>query len=116
MDRCDVASGDIRCQCAAIAGKQRKLPLAQHRENTMRTTIIMLAGFALLAAFLAAAPKMGGRRTAALVFAILWLLVTLANLYIGTTHGYTVMQEAPIFLLLFGVPAAAALWLTRRQA
>ena len=40
----------------------------------MRTTIIMLAGFALLAAFMAAAPKMGGRRTAALAFAGLGFL------------------------------------------
>lgn len=81
----------------------------------MRTLIILAIGFALLAAALWAAGALGGRRRAALMFIGLWLAATVANLYIGTTHGYTVMQELPIFLLLFGLPAAAAYWFSRDQ-
>lgn len=82
----------------------------------MRTLIILAIGFAILAAALWAANALGGKRRAAMMFIGLWLVATLANLYVGTTHGYTVMEELPIFLLLFGLPAAAAIWLSRNQA
>ena len=55
---------------------------------------------------------------AAKLFIPLWLLVAGVNLWIGVTRaGYTVAEEAPIFLVVFAVPAAVALllvwWLSR---
>jgi hypothetical protein len=38
------------------------------------------------------------------------------NLYIGTRHGYSVAEELPIGLVVFGVPAAAAVLFWRRFA
>ena len=43
-------------------------------------------------------------------FIALWLLATGFNMWVGVSHaGYTVRDELPIMLLLFGVPAAVAL-------
>ena len=37
------------------------------------------------------------------------ILAALLNLWIGVSRaGYTVLEELPIFLLIFAVPAAAA--------
>lgn len=82
----------------------------------MRTAILLATGFVLLGLLQLAAGFIGGKGRAAMVFIGIWLIATLVNLYIGTTHGYTVMEEAPIFLLLFGVPAAAAFWLMRAHS
>jgi hypothetical protein len=52
---------------------------------------------------------------AAVLFVVLWFVATAANMYIGVTRaGYSFMEELPIFLLLFGVPAIAALMLRSR--
>jgi hypothetical protein len=38
-----------------------------------------------------------------------WFVVTAVNMYIGVTRaGYTVMDEAPILVLVFVVPAVIA--------
>jgi hypothetical protein len=43
-------------------------------------------------------------------FIALWFLVTAANMWVGVAKaGYSASEELPIFLLLFGVPAAVAL-------
>jgi len=58
-----------------------------------------------------------GTATAALVFLPLWLIGAGINMYIGVTHaGYSVADEAPIGLVVFAIPAAAALlaWWTLR--
>ncbi len=62
-----------------------------------------LAIFILVSVLLGRGPAMGGR-----VFILPWLVAALFNLYLGTTHGYTVVQEIPFFLVVFGVPALAA--------
>jgi hypothetical protein len=47
---------------------------------------------------------------AALVFLPLWSIGAGINMWIGVTRaGYSVADEAPIFLIVFGVPAAIAL-------
>lgn len=57
----------------------------------------------------AAAPK------ACLVFLPLWLIGAAINMYIGVSRaGYGVAEEAPIFVVVFSVPAAIALLLWRR--
>ncbi|MEJ0087563.1 MAG: hypothetical protein WDO72_17965 [Pseudomonadota bacterium] len=79
----------------------------------MRTAIILGIGFLLLGACAGAGWLLGGAprlKLAALVFIGLWFVATATNMYIGVTRaGYSFMEELPIFLLLFGVPAVAAL-------
>jgi hypothetical protein len=49
--------------------------------------------------------------TAAKVFLPLWLVVALVNMWIGVAQaGYSVTEELPIFLSIFAVPAAAAVF------
>ena len=78
----------------------------------MRTLIIILIGLVLLAIALKLA-KPAKRRAMAWAFCGLWLLTTLANLAVGLSHGYSLQEELPIHLLLFGVPAFAAWWFSR---
>lgn len=78
----------------------------------MRTLVILLIGLALLAIALKLV-KPAKRRAMAWGFCGLWLLATLANLAAGLSHGYSLQEELPIHLLLFGVPALAAGWFSR---
>ena len=84
----------------------------------MRTAIILAIGFAALAVCLGLGWMSGGAprlRTAAWVFVALWFVATATNMYIGVTRaGYSLMEELPIFLLLFCVPAIAAILLRAR--
>jgi hypothetical protein len=79
----------------------------------MHTLVVLCGGAALLAACLMlgyafAGPSQGvgwGART----FIALWLVLALVNLWIGVSRGgYSVGEEAPIFLVIFAVPAALA--------
>lgn len=86
----------------------------------MHTVIVLLIGFALLGACALVGRVVGGTpgiAMAALAFLPLWLIGAAINLYIGVTKaGYSVAEETPIFLLVFAIPAAAALvawWLLR---
>jgi uncharacterized membrane protein YwaF len=79
----------------------------------MRTLILIVVGLLLLAIALKVA-KPEKRRAVAWVFGGVWLLATLANLALGLSHGYTLQQELPIHLVLFGVPAVAAWWFSKR--
>ena len=77
----------------------------------MRSAIIIAVGFVLLAAFLFG-PRLFGRADllvmGAKVFIALWLAAALLNLALGVRAGYTVLEELPIFLLIFALPAAGA--------
>jgi hypothetical protein len=79
----------------------------------MRTVIIIAAGLIIGALFLFAGRLIGrGPETIALgakLFIPLWFIAAAANLWIGVAKaGYSFMEELPIFLVIFGVPAAAA--------
>jgi hypothetical protein len=80
----------------------------------MRTLIIVLGGLALLGLALLVARWTGGSGsgpmvTAAKLFIPAWLVVALANMWMGVARaGYSVAEELPIFLLIFAVPAAVA--------
>jgi hypothetical protein len=80
----------------------------------MRTAIIIAAGFVLLAICLFAGRLLGrsGAETMVLgakIFIPLWLIIAGVNLWIGVAKaGYTVVEELPIFALIFALPAAAA--------
>ena len=50
-----------------------------------------------------------GMALAARVFIPVWLLVAVANLWVGVSHaGYSVREELPILLVVFLIPAAIA--------
>jgi hypothetical protein len=80
----------------------------------MRTVIIILGGFLLLGTCVLAGRWLGGDNTkvivvAAQVFIPIWLAAAGINMWVGVAHaGYTVVEELPIFLLIFALPAAAA--------
>jgi hypothetical protein len=84
----------------------------------MRTLIIIGIGFALLGLCLGAGWVAGGPgklKLAALVFVGLWFIAAAVNMYLGVTRaGYSFMEELPIFLLIFTVPAAVAVFLRYR--
>jgi FtsH-binding integral membrane protein len=77
------------------------------------TVIMLLAGLALLIV-LRLTIRDAARATR--TFLILWLVISIANLLIGALYaGYGWAEEAGIWLLVFGAPAAVAL-LARRIA
>ena len=83
----------------------------------MRTAIIIGAGLIIGALFLFAGRLFGrGPETIALgakLFIPLWFIAAAANMWMGVAKaGYSFMEELPIFLVIFGVPAGAAgfLW------
>lgn len=79
----------------------------------MHTIIVVAVGFGLLGLCAIAGHVLGGTpgiATAVLLFLPLWLVGAGINLYMGVRGaGYSVAEEAPIFLLVFAVPAVAAL-------
>ena len=78
----------------------------------MHTAMIVGGGFLTLVLMIAAGKLMGWPTPrSATAFLPVWLVATLANMWVGVTQaGYTVQQEAPIALLVFAVPALIA-WL-----
>lgn len=46
-----------------------------------------------------------------ILFSVLWFGLAAANMILGVTRaGYTVLEELPIFLLIFFPPVLVALW------
>lgn len=83
----------------------------------MRTALFLVAGFLLLAASLLlgklfSANYPGATFVASVVYVALWLVIAGANMWVGVARaGYSVTEELPIFLLIFALPAAAAILL-----
>lgn len=81
----------------------------------MHTAMVISGGLVLLGILCLMLPT---RATAAKVFIPVWLVASVANLWIGVSRaGYTVAQEAPILAVVFGVPALVAVviwWQSRR--
>lgn len=81
----------------------------------MRTTLFLVAGLLLMASLLIVARLFAEHFPSASNWAValgltLWLAATGANMWIGVSKaGYSVSDELPILLLLFGVPAAVAI-------
>jgi hypothetical protein len=78
--------------------------------------MVVGGGLLALAFFALVGKQMGGSAAAAakaaLWFVPLWFVAAAVNLSIGVRHGYTVIEELPIGLVVFGVPAllAIAIW------
>lgn len=87
----------------------------------MHTIKVLAAGFALLAACLLFGRALGvpgaGLAVGAKAFIPLWLIGAGINMWIGVSRaGYSVAEEAPVFLMVFGIPAAVALFIIWRSA
>ena len=82
----------------------------------MRTLWFVLGGFVLLALCLASARLLASNlaepmRAAVIAFCVIWFVVAGGNLWLGVAKaGYTLAEELPIFLLIFGLPAAVAIF------
>jgi len=81
----------------------------------MRTMIIIVGGLVLLAACIVVARLTGSNSatvgTAIKIFIAIWFVVATVNLWMGVTRaGYSFLEELPIFLLIFLLPVAAAVF------
>lgn len=80
----------------------------------MRTVLFLTSGLLLMASLLILAKLFSEHFPSAPAWALalglsFWLAATGANMWIGVAKaGYSVTEELPILLLLFAVPAAAA--------
>ncbi|HTS53876.1 MAG TPA: hypothetical protein VMH26_11430 [Burkholderiales bacterium] len=81
----------------------------------MHTILVVAGGFLLLGVCLWVGRWIGGAETmitGAKVFVPIWLGVALLNMWVGVARaGYSVAEELPIFLVIFAIPAAVALFL-----
>jgi hypothetical protein len=79
----------------------------------VHTAIVIAVGLGVLAACSLIGRFFGGPdavATAALVFLPLWFVGAAINMYVGVRKaGYSVADEAPVFAVVFAVPAVAAL-------
>jgi hypothetical protein len=84
----------------------------------MRTTLFLVAGLLFLGASLLlgrlfAANYPTATLMATVAYLALWVVIAGANMWVGVARaGYSVTEELPIFLLIFGLPAALAVFLT----
>jgi hypothetical protein len=71
--------------------------------------LVLLGVFLLAGRLLSAGAPAAGVVMAARWFIPVWLVGAGINLYIGVARaGYSIAEEAPIFLLVFAVPAIVA--------
>jgi hypothetical protein len=86
----------------------------------VRTLLFLVAGLLLFAALLLLGKLFSlhypeAPRIATIGFVVIWLVIAGANMWIGVSRaGYSVSEELPIFLLIFAVPAVAAMLLKWR--
>ena len=80
----------------------------------MRTALFLVSGLLLMGGFLLLGKLLAGQypessRVATLLFVAVWFAVAAVNMWLGVARaGYSVAEELPIFLLIFGAPAALA--------
>jgi hypothetical protein len=86
----------------------------------MHTLRITLIGLILLSLFVFVAAQINQRTTRAPVdgarmFIWVWLAASLVNFSVGVfVAGYSVLTEIAVHVVVFGVPAAVAWFLSRR--
>jgi hypothetical protein len=86
----------------------------------VRTLLFLVAGLLLLAAFLLLAKLFSpnyadATRLATITYVAVWFIIAGVNMWVGIARaGYSVAEELPIFLLVFGVPAVVAILLKWR--
>jgi hypothetical protein len=83
----------------------------------MRTALFVVAGLLLLGASLLlgrlfATNYPGATLAATGVYVAVWFVIAGLNMWVGVAKAdYSVVEELPIFLLIFGLPAAIAIFL-----
>ena len=86
----------------------------------MHTLYVTAGGLLLLGIFVLFARALsdvhrGARGKLLLAFIPVWLACAAFNMWIGVSRaGYSVGDELPVFVVVFAVPAALALWLRWR--
>lgn len=80
----------------------------------MRTLLLTVGGLVLGALLLGLAAAVAGGRAAlgwaTAAFLALWFAIAAGNLWLGVSRaGYSLREDLPVFLLIFGLPALAAL-------
>ena len=84
----------------------------------MHTVIVLSIGFLLLAACSLGSRLIAGpsaQPTATLAFIPLWFIGAGINMYIGVAQaGYSVADEAPVFVVVFAIPAIVAYLIWRK--
>ncbi|MGQ7847686.1 hypothetical protein ACUNV4_24550 [Granulosicoccus sp. 3-233] len=84
----------------------------------MHTVMVLSGGFVLLAIFCGIGwfrAREAGLGRAVQLFIPVWFVAALVNMAVGVLGaGYTVMEELPILLVIFAIPAEVA-WLLGRR-
>ncbi len=81
-----------------------------HTVKVIAGGLVLLAICLVIGRWLGGPTPPGGLVTAVKVFVPLWLVAAGINMWLGVAKaGYSVADEAPIFLVVFAVPAAVAL-------
>ena len=81
-----------------------------HTLKVIARGLLLLGLFVLGARFVHAAAPAAGMAAAARWFVPIWLIGAAINMWVGVAKaGYSVAEEAPIFLVVFAVPAAVAI-------
>jgi hypothetical protein len=81
-----------------------------HTLKVIAGGLVLLGLFILAARFVHAATPAAGMAAAARWFVPVWLIGAAINMWVGVTKaGYSVAEEAPIFLVVFAVPAGVAI-------
>ncbi len=86
----------------------------------MRAAIIIFGGFVLWAACLGIAKLLASSSASSMTYATaafvaIWFVAAAANMWIGVSQaGYSLQEELPIFLLIFLLPAAVAVFVKRK--
>jgi hypothetical protein len=81
-----------------------------HTLKVIAGGLVLLGLFLLAGRLLGSGNPAGGMVSAARWFIPLWLIGAGINMWVGVSRaGYSVAEEAPIFVLVFAVPAAVAL-------
>jgi len=86
---------------------------ASAKEYEIHILMVIGGGLVQLGVFLLFGRLWAGDATgvalAAKGFVVIWLFVSIANLWIGVSHtGYSLREELPILLVVYAVPAVAA--------
>ncbi len=81
-----------------------------HTLKAIAGGLLLLGLMVLGARFVHVAAPTAGMAAAARWFIPIWLIGAAINLWVGVAKaGYSVADEAPIFLVVFAVPAAVAI-------
>ncbi|GGP17597.1 hypothetical protein [Silvimonas iriomotensis] len=79
----------------------------------MHTALVIAAGLVLLGLALLVGHWLGGTvPLVCQVFIGVWLVAALINMWFGVNRaGYPVLEELPMLLVVFGIPAILAVWI-----